>query len=322
MNHFRIIFIVERGILEQQTIWSLRSLRKFGKSMADCPVSCYSPRALFYPSKKTVRELEALGASVILKNLNEDFKYYALGNKPMVLKEVTKSHPDENILFLDSDTFVLNDIHSIFSGSFDVAIAAVFKQGIGTSGAEDPNNAYWSALCEHSGLSIDKLPMVRTGVGGKEISAYYNTGVIAINRNVLSQISSTWIDLITYAIANKIFPTSGIYFVEQSTFSLSVHSLGLTIKPLSLEHNFPILTGAPDLLKSFDSDHTLIAHHQGNIELLLYFLEKKQIESEQYQWFANQYAQYSRIHKLLNKFWRWRRNTLERTSYIIQNRLK
>ena len=322
MKNIRIIFIVERGILEQQTIWSLKSIRAFGNSIASCSVTCYSPRALFYPSKKTIKALQTLGATVILKNLNIDFKYYALANKPIVLKEVADSYPDEHIVFLDSDTLVFNDFQSIFSDSFEVAAAPVFEQGIGISNPQEKNASYWKAICEHSGLTLNELPSVRTGVRNKKITAYYNTGVIAINKSVLAKLANVWIDLIHYSISNKIIPTTGLYFVEQSTFSLSVHSLGLNMKTLSLAHNFPIIAGAKDLLKSFNSDQILLVHHQGNIELLLDFLKEEETTSDQYRWLIAQHSQYSRIQQSINKFWKWRKNILERTIYVIQDRLR
>lgn len=319
--NIRLIFIVERGILEQQTILSLKSIREFGNSMADCPVTCYSPRALFYPSESTVKTLQALGASVIQKDLNVDFKYYALANKPIILKEVAKNYPDEHIIFLDSDTLVFNDFHAIFSESFDAAAAPVFQQGIGIKNTDDENATYWNSLCEYSKLNIAQLPVVWTGVEKREIRAYYNTGVIAFNKNVLSQISSLWIELMDYAISNKIIPTSGMYFIEQSTFSLSIHSLGLNIQTLSHAYNFPILSESQPLLKAFDPNQTFVVHHQGNIELFLQFLKEEQLQNQKYQWLANEYSQYSERDKFLNKFWRWRRNILERCIYIIQDRL-
>ncbi len=322
MDNIRLIFIVERGVLEQQTIWSLKSIRKFGDSMANCHVTCYSPRALFYPSKSTVKTLEALGASVVLKDLNKSFKYYALANKPLVLKEVAESYSEEYIVFLDSDTLVFQNFHSLLSGSFDIAAAPVFEQGIGVLHSDDENGFYWDSISRHIGLSIDNLPLVTTGVKKKSIRAYYNTGVIAFSKNVLAQLSSIWITLIDYAISNKILPTSGIYFVEQSTFSLTVHSMGLNIKTLPNYYNFPVITGSEDLFKSLDFNQVLLVHHQGNIELLLSLLQEEHSENDKYYWFVEQYSQYSTSHKFFNKLWRWRRNLVERLIYIIQDRRK
>jgi hypothetical protein len=67
----------------------------------------------------------------------------------------------EQIIWLDSDVLVVSEPNPLLlKPNEDFACAAINKN-VGSSGPGDPYEAYWKALSECYGMSIENLPWVR-----------------------------------------------------------------------------------------------------------------------------------------------------------------
>jgi len=328
MINTRFVLIVERGILEEYTIFCVSTIREFGGKLANAPISCYAPRKQFYPPNQTIEALEKLGAEVILQNFNEEYSFYSLINKPIVLREAARKRPSENIIFLDSDTIMLGEPSLLIDPSHDLAIAPVFEKGIGIGSKSDRNYPFWQKLCQLTQLDIDQFPRVKVGGSGEEIFAYWNTGVIGMAAPKHIEIIAFWYELITKAIDERLFPNSSIYFLEQATFAVSIVKHKSNILTIEREYNFQIsnkmlLDGESSYL---EGQEIKIIHHLNEIDVLSqYISEALKINDQKKHWVLQQIKELKINHPLThlkNKVLLYRRNWLERSKYFYIKRVK
>src|SRR4028119_236453 len=80
-----VVFCIESGYFESQTLLAIESLRRFGGSMANAPVLAITPR--FGPSltRQTLQRLDELEVTYIRRDLRHSLSWYGFMNKPIAV---------------------------------------------------------------------------------------------------------------------------------------------------------------------------------------------------------------------------------------------
>lgn len=325
-----IIISVERGILEKYSILLLRSLRALGGSFATVPVFAYQPRKHFKISDNTKAELHKLHAVFIDEVLNEKYKYYALANKPIICAHAEETLDYNQIIFLDSDTVVLDEPHALLpGGGFDVGVFPVYSKGIGVSNRKDDNYDYWSSLYKIIGSNINNQPTTKTLFGNDEIYGYWNSAVITSKKD--SGLYCKWRENLFKVLGADLRPKSSIYFVEESVLSATILAEKLGVFQLPLSHNFPLIMEmfSQDKMNKYLNSKICIVHHLDEMGFLRQFLEQvpgQVIAKEKVHWLKDQLIDLGLVpERLSTKYYKkinlLRRTIIERGSYLLKKHL-
>ncbi|MCK4911329.1 MAG: hypothetical protein KAR83_06790 [Thermodesulfovibrionales bacterium] len=176
------IACVESGNLENQAKLLFRSIRKYAGKYRDSAIYSYQPRKGPALKDETLAVFDELGVKHITKILNTDFHDYPIGNKIFTCAHAEKTLEEDALVFLDTDTVILNEPSDLDLPK-DVAAAArpVDKKRLGSQGPDDKKDAYWQKIYKACGVSEPKY--VTTTIDKKSIRAYWNAGLIAFRRD-------------------------------------------------------------------------------------------------------------------------------------------
>jgi hypothetical protein len=267
MSKACIIYCIEAGQLEKNTILSIASIRQFGGVLNSFDIYCVQPRGQFPISQKTRSLLSEWGVTLIQKPLNTRHRYYALANKPIVCDFMMRNFTYDRYIFLDSDTLILNEpVQLLFSAS-DIAICPVAHKGVGATNLEDENGAYWLKILEHAHVNPRQLRFVETAIEKEKIIAYWNTGVISFHGK--SDICEKWNLLVQRALEQELYPDNNIFFVEQTCLAAILMSGEYNITQMSLDTNFPLTKKSADHIDTLNLDEISILHHYHNLDMII-----------------------------------------------------
>ncbi len=261
-HNIKIVICTERGILEKYSVLLCRSLRQFGGDMSQTEIYSIAPRQGYYPSQKTIYELEKLGVTHLNINLNTAFKDDYFVNKFIAAGYIEKKYPESSIVFLDSDQLFFNPPTAFkLTENTDVMIRAVDRKNIGVSSKNDTEWDYWNALYKLLEIDITKLHKVETSTG-ELILPYFQGGMIVskAKNNLFTHIEKN------YALVrqHKIAPKDGNFFVEQSTYSATILQQNLRFELVPNTYNYPFSLHneiAPKFrVSNFENLHTAHYH--------------------------------------------------------------
>ncbi len=194
MNKLSIGFVVEAGKLEHMALALAESIRTFAGSVRDCPVYAVHPAHKPLPGTDTITALTKLNVIFISHDLNQSFRGDHPGDR-IANKTFASAFLEEHLegasatlLFLDTDTLVLNDLHElILDEKTDCAVKPVDVKNIGVLWGSEPDYFWreiYSMASTSKGLRTFK---VETTVDDLPIFSYFNSGVIAVDpkKNIL-----------------------------------------------------------------------------------------------------------------------------------------
>src|SRR6185503_3024405 len=112
-----------------------RSIREFAGRFRDAPILAYAPRPGLGVGPSVRKALAGLGVEYIDTPLNTTCHEYAPANR-------------------------------VFAGAdADAGVRAVDSKGSASGGPGDRFDAYWAALAQRAGISLDRLPYLRSTIG-------------------------------------------------------------------------------------------------------------------------------------------------------------
>jgi hypothetical protein len=234
-----IAFIIctEPGRLEGQSLLLAESIRKFCGKLKDTPIYSFHPRAGDPIAINTQKSFEELGVIHQQIPINQEFHDYYLANKPLVCAYAEKNIEAEILVFLDSDKCFFSEPEEfLLPEGCNVRMRPEYGQGIGSVGANDPNEWYWQKLYEICGVKQEKF--VNTPIGNKKIRAYWNSGLVAVRRS--AGIFTAWKENFEKVMHLNINPPQGIYFVEQSLLSVTLCALEEEVSHFSYAYSYPL----------------------------------------------------------------------------------
>lgn len=178
------LFCVESGYFEGQILLVLESIRRFAGSLADAPALVVTPRYGPSLTRATIRGLDRLGARYLYRDMRSRWDWYPYMNKGLAAQLAEDHVETAQVLWLDSDVILVSEPTSLVLGpDEDFACCAVDKNA-GSSGPDDPNEAYWSALAQHFGIAVDALPWVQTEFDKLRVRMRLHSGVYAFRRGL------------------------------------------------------------------------------------------------------------------------------------------
>ncbi len=261
-----IIYCIEKGMLEKYTLLSIASVRRFGGFLSQYDIYCIQPRKEFPVSEYTKNQIRHFGGTFIEVPLNKTHRYYSFANKPLALSYMTDHYVYDQYIFLDGDTIVLNEPHEFSNHDSDILLSPVYSKGIGIRDFSDANGAYWIRLLERAGVKNESLPKVKTIFEGEEIIGYWNAGIMVVNRK--DKIVEAWKQLTLRLLEERIYPASGIFFVEQTAMAAVLIASNCTVGNLPVTHNFPLTDEKLALEMCASLGELSVIHHLRRLDLI------------------------------------------------------
>lgn len=238
MSHpITFVCCVESGLLENQTVRMIESLRRWGGRLRESPIFAVTPRMGPPLSRQTHRAFERLGVEYLRFQAESRYPWLGFLNKPYALVAVQERSTSECIGWLDSDLLFLGEPEELILKEGEDFVACAPDRNIGTTGPEDPFEPYWKAICQVVGLDIEDLPWITTEMEGKRIRLYWNSGVFVYRRHTgfAHPYLQTCLQLLDSRLANH---NSKIFFTDQVALGLAMVKLGLSWRALSYSHNY------------------------------------------------------------------------------------
>lgn len=180
-DEIAFLICVEANRLEPQARLLCESIRTFGGRYRQAPILAVSPRPHLALGPESRAHLEALGVTCVVEPLNETGRPYGTINRIVAgaWAETFSSRP--YLVVLDTDTVFVAEPGFVRA---DVGVRPVDVKGAASSGAGDPQDAYWTRLCRLGGIDPSRLPMISTTIDHVRIRASYNGGFTVVRRDL------------------------------------------------------------------------------------------------------------------------------------------
>ena len=175
------LICVEANRLEPQARLLCESIRWFGGRYREAPIVAVSPRPHLAPGRTAREQLEALGVACVTAPLNETGSPYGTINRIVSGAWAERSLDRPWLVLLDTDTVLVGEPELLRA---DFGARPVDTKGSASAGPGDPLDAYWARLCGFAGISLARLPFLRTTTDGTRIRASYNGGFAVVKREL------------------------------------------------------------------------------------------------------------------------------------------
>jgi hypothetical protein len=199
------VLCIENNAIRAQALLLCESLRRFGGRHRDAPIVAVAPRPGLGIAGETRRRLDQMGVEYVEEPLNLACPQYGSANRVFAAAWAERRARTEWVVVLDSDTVFLDEPR--LPAEADAAARPVDVKGSATEGPHDPFEDYWERLAELQGVSLDRLPFIRTTVCHSRIRASYNGGLVAVRKE--RGILGAWADLFARSVAAGLKPWRG-----------------------------------------------------------------------------------------------------------------
>lgn len=293
-----IIFCSEHGIIENQSLLLVESLKKWRDTQL-ISIHAYSPRKHNLPSDKTIIFLKNHNIIHHNVNLNQLFLDYPIANKLLACADFEKNNPEaKRIIFVDTDTVFLNPIDTKFlDDKPSLFLRPVDNKGPGSESKDDPNDKFWQQVFKLFDLPIPEPSLVTT-VRPAKIRPYYNAGFIWVNK--IPGFYQQWLDDFLRLVDSELRPfgyksRDGDDFrcLDQVALAVTASRYQEHIKILPETYNYPIpfrpiMKDRKDHPKFKDLVH--IHYHKWfqHPGFLDHVTSKEDKQTEQYRWLKEQ----------------------------------
>jgi hypothetical protein len=243
MQNLEIIICTEKGRLESMSKLLAYSIRKFGGRLKDAPVYSYSPRKGSEPSTETRAYLESQNVVCVTKELNSEYQEYPLANKPLVSAYHEERSAADYLLFIDSDSLIIDDPVDLIPDKtdVDVRINPVVFPNIATDIHFAKGDAgYWRGL--YTMLDVNRRKEVVCQWEKSRVLEYYNSGFVLAKSS--KAVFQRWAENFRLVMKEGLSPGEGPYFTEQSVLSATIAQMDLNVLQLGRPYNYPISTYA------------------------------------------------------------------------------
>ncbi len=174
------VLCIENNAIRDQALLLCESIRRFGGRHNRSPILAFAPRPGLGVDPGTRRTLKDLDVEYIDEPLNTTCREYAPANRVFAGAYAERHVRTDFLVVLDSDTVWLDEPE--LPPGADAAARPVDHKGSATRGPGDRFEAYWAKLAQICGISLDRLPMLRSTIGNEHIRASYNAGLTTVRR--------------------------------------------------------------------------------------------------------------------------------------------
>ncbi|MEO8075147.1 MAG: hypothetical protein ABI818_02385 [Acidobacteriota bacterium] len=199
------VLCIENNAIGAQAVLLCESIRRFGGRYRDAPILAVAPRPGLGIDATTRRQLDAMAVEYAEEPLNRVCPEYGSANRVFAAAWAEPRARTEWVVVLDSDTLFFDEL--LLPAGADVAARPVDSKGSTSEGPGDPFEDYWARLAELQGVTLDRLPFVRTTDGRHRVRASYNGGLVVVRREC--GILRAWADLFSRSVAAHLKPWQG-----------------------------------------------------------------------------------------------------------------
>ena len=148
------------------------------------------------------------------------------------------------ILWMDSDIIFLREPNELeLSSGVDFIASAPDTGLIGSSGTDDPHDAFWSRCAGLIGRDVDELPWLTTG-DGHSIRFYWNAGLFVYRR--ATSFGREFVSDFERAMVQGVARSHAqVHGMDQVILGLTVLRLGMGWKAVPDTNNFPVISFIP-----------------------------------------------------------------------------
>lgn len=180
-SEIAFLICVEANRLEPQARLLCESIRTSGGRYRQAPIIAVSPRPPLALGSEARAHLEALGVTYVVESLNETGGPYGAINRIVAGAWAETFSPQPYLVVLGTDTVFVDEPGFVHA---DVGVRPVDVKGSASSGADDPQDAYWARLCRIGGIDPSRLPVIATTIDNVRIRASYNSGFTVVRRDL------------------------------------------------------------------------------------------------------------------------------------------
>lgn len=234
---------IEFGRLEEQTILMVRSLRKFGGTLADVPVIAVIGRRGAPLRDQTRRELDRLGVRVVRAASSDNpapwLNYF---NKIAAVTTADRLAETDQVAWFDSDIFVREEPTGlVLLDEEELAVRCHFLPPAVFEG-DDRNVNFWERICALFDVTFADVPWVEGTEGFPRQKLSFNSGVFTWRRG--SGFAQLYADGVKRLLGGRIAQRTGEFFtVDQVVFTPLIVAHDLKWRNLSIADHRLVMGG-------------------------------------------------------------------------------
>ena len=239
-----VVACVEAGELEPKTIRMVDSLRRFGGRFAELDVIAVTPRMGAPLRSETRRRLDELGVRPVRIKPETRYVWHHYMNKAQAVMAAEQLVESDAILWIDSDIIFLREPNQLeLPSGVDFLASAPDTGLIGSSGGDDPHDAFWSRCAALIGRDVDELPWLTTG-DGHRIRFYWNAGLFVYRRGTF--FGREFVSDFERAMRENVARNHAqVHGMDQVILGLTVLRRELGWKAVPDTNNFPVISFIP-----------------------------------------------------------------------------
>lgn len=239
-----IVACVESGELEPKTIRMVESLRRFGGRFADLDVIAVTPRKGAPLRRETKARLKALGVEHVRIKPKTHYVWHHYMNKAQAVMAAEQLVDSDAIFWIDSDIVFLREPNELeLAADVDFVASAPDTGLIGSSGGDDPHDAFWSRCAALIGRSVEDLPWLTTG-DGHRIRFYWNAGLFVYRRD--TSFGREFVSDFERAMRENVARNHAqVHGMDQVILGLTVLRRQMRWKAVADTNNFPVISFIP-----------------------------------------------------------------------------
>jgi len=243
-----IVFCIEAGRLESESLLMLESLRRWGGPIGQSRTLAVLPRRDRRLAPETVAALESFGVELHDASRENEMAWYNWYNKVVAVRLADRVATTPVVIWLDCDALILRPLSEL--GLPDGAEFAARREWLAPAvHADGPqggrHEGYWLRACEAVGMDWESVPWLPADGPSPRQRATFNAGIFAFRRGLgFPQYYSEFTRrMIRAGVA---YDGSKFWHNEQNAVVLSIIKLGLRFRELSRPEHHMLFQGLLD----------------------------------------------------------------------------
>ncbi len=191
------VLCIENNSIRDQALLLCESIRRYAGRFRQSRILAFAPRPGLGVDAATRAALQDMNVEYIDEPLNTTCLDYAPANRVFAGGYAEKHVGTDLVIVMDSDTVWLDEPE--FPSDADAAARPVDSKGSATRGPGDRFEAYWETMATMCGVSLDRLPFVRSTIRNERIRVSYNAGLTVVRRQkgILARCAALFAESVT-----------------------------------------------------------------------------------------------------------------------------
>jgi hypothetical protein len=235
------VLCLEYGSLAEGVIYFAESLRRLGGDFGSARIIAVTPRSGPRTSKHVRDALKKYDVLHIKSHNRDEQSWFKFLNKPMTLCLAERHITTEQVTWVDSDIVFLKTPEKLILGGNEDFCACAPEKEQGTEGENDPFEPIWRSMCQLVGVSFEQLGWVLAEYQKVHIRTYWNSGVFTYRRHL--GFAEKYLEFTRKLLEARVISKQPGFYIgifEQASAGFAAAALGMRIRSLPPEYNYPI----------------------------------------------------------------------------------